>query len=216
MLPHTEALNETELIQRIQQGEKELFEIIIRRYNPYLYKIGRSYNYQHEDTEDLMQDSFVDAYKNLHQFTGQASFKTWLTRIMLNNCYRKKEKKSYKMAASVAINENAIPMFSNTPSSSDSMYQRRELAHTIEQAIANIPFDYRMVFSLREMNGFNIAETAALLQISEANVKVRLNRAKAMLRTEIEKVYSPGQLFEFNLVYCDKIVENVMKRIQEL
>jgi len=72
-----------------------------------------------------------------------------------------------------------------------------------------------MVFSLREMNGLNISETATLLNISEANVKVRLNRAKTMLRNEIEKTHSSNELFEFNLIYCDAMVENVMKKINE-
>lgn len=73
-----------------------------------------------------------------------------------------------------------------------------------------------MTFSLREITGLNVSETASLLNISEANVKVRLNRAKAMLRNAIEKTYSAGELFEFNLIYCDAIVENVMKKIHEL
>ncbi|MCE7933303.1 MAG: RNA polymerase subunit sigma-24, partial [Chlorobi bacterium CHB2] len=68
----------------------------------------------------------------------------------------------------------------------------------------------------REINGMNVAETASLLNISEANVKVRLNRAKAMLRGEIEKTYSAVELYEFNLIYCDAVVENVMKKISEL
>ena len=91
-----EKYTETEIIGRILKGEKALYEIIVRRFNPYLYKIGRSYNFNHEDTEDLMQDSFVDAYKNLSQFEGRSGFKTWIIRIMLNNCFRKKEKSSFK------------------------------------------------------------------------------------------------------------------------
>ena len=84
-----------------------------------------------------------------------------------------------------------------------------------ENALGKIPFDYRMVFSLREMNGLSVSETATLLNISEANVKVRLNRAKTMLRNEIEKTHSSNELFEFNLIYCDAMVENVMKKINE-
>jgi RNA polymerase sigma-70 factor (ECF subfamily) len=72
-----------------------------------------------------------------------------------------------------------------------------------------------MVFSLREINGLNVAETAETLNISAANVKVRLNRAKAMLRREIEKGYAASELFEFNLVYCDAIVGHVMEEINK-
>ena len=61
-------LSEEEIIQRILAGEKPLYELIVKRFNPTLYKIGRSYNYNHQDTQDLMQDSFIDAFKNLKQF----------------------------------------------------------------------------------------------------------------------------------------------------
>lgn len=72
-----------------------------------------------------------------------------------------------------------------------------------------------MAFSLREINGLSVVETATLLNITEGNVKVRLNRAKSMLRTRL-KNYTANELYEFNLVYCNEIVNNVMKVINEL
>src|SRR5690348_5991449 len=68
LMIQTEKLTESEIINRIATGEKSLYELIVRRYNPHLYKVGRSYNYNHEDTQDLMQDTFIDAYRNLQQF----------------------------------------------------------------------------------------------------------------------------------------------------
>jgi len=84
----------------------------------------------------------------------------------------------------------------------------------LENAINKIPEDYRIVFTLRELNGLSISETTEALQITESNVKVRLNRAKKLLRTEIEKMYAPEDIFEFNLIYCDRMVQNVMNQIQ--
>ena len=212
----TEKLTETEIIDRITAGEKSLYEIIVRRYNPHLYKVGRSYNYNHEDTQDLMQDTFIDAYRNLAQFEGRADFKTWIMRIMLNNCYRKKEKFSFKNEISTEVNDQSTPLFTRPENDPNKIMQNRELGHIIEEALSRIPFDYRMVFALREINGMNVSETASLLDITEANVKVRLNRSKAMLRDQIEKTYSANELFEFNLIYCDGMVEKVMKRIHEI
>lgn len=211
-----EKFTEAEIISRIIAGEKALYEMIVRRFNPYLYKIGRSYNYTHEDTQDLMQETFIDAYKNLLQFEGRADFKTWIIRIMMNNCYRKRGKSSFKNEIMQDVNEHSTPMFTNRNNDTDKIIQNRELGHIIENALEKIPFDYRMVFSLREINGLNVSETAEMLSISEANVKVRLNRAKTMLRNEIESTYSASELFEFNLIYCDAMVENVMKKINEL
>lgn len=211
-----EKYTEIEIINRVLNGEKALYEIIVRRLNPYLYKVGRSYNYNHEDTQDLMQETFIDAYKNLLQFEGRASFKTWIIRIMLNNCYRKKEKSSFKNEIMQDVNDHSKPMFTNANNDTDKVVQNHELGRIIEEALGKIPFDYRMVFSLREINGLNVSETAELLNISQSNVKVRVNRAKAMLRREIERTYSTRELFGFNLIYCDGIVENVMREINEL
>lgn len=210
-----EKYTEAEIIERIINGEKALFEIIIRRFNPYLYKVGRSYNYFHEDTQDLMQETFIDAYKSLSKFEGRSGFKTWIIRIMMNNCYRKKERSSFKNEIMQDVNDNSKPMFTNAKNDTENIVQNRELGHIIEDALGKIPFNYRMAFSLREINGLNVSETASLLNISESNVKVRLNRAKTMLRQEIEKTYSVTELYEFNLIYCDKIVENVMRRLNE-
>lgn len=211
-----ENFTEAEVIRRVLDGEKALYEIVVRRFNPFLYKIGRSYNYNHEDTQDLMQETFIDAYKNLLQFEGRADFRTWIIRIMMNNCYRKRGKASFKNEIMQDANEYSTPMFSNKNNDTDKIIQNRELGHIIENALRKIPFDYRMVFSLREINGLNVLETAEILGISEANVKVRLNRAKTMLRRDIESAYSANELFEFNLIYCDPMVENVMNKINEL
>lgn len=211
-----EKLPESEIIERILLGETPLYEIIVRRYNAYLYKIGRSYNYNHEDTQDLMQDTYVDAFRNLGKFEGRSSFKTWLVRIMLNNCYRKKEKLSFKNEhATAEPNENITPMFNNSNNDINREIYSHELGRIIEKALEQIPEDYRMVFSLREMNGFSVAETAKLLEISESNVKVRLNRAKTMLKDILEKSYVAEELYEFNLIYCDAMVERVMNKIKE-
>lgn len=210
-------LTEVEIINRILKGEKPLYEIIVKRFNSYLYKIGRSYNYNHEDTQDLMQDTYIDAYKNLGQFGKRAGFKTWIIRIMLNNCYRKKQKFSYKNEfANEIINENETPMFSNSMTDIQKEIHSRELGHIIENSLSQIPEDYRIVFSLREINGLNVSETSALLNISETNVKVRLNRAKTMLRIAVEKSYTAEELFDFNLSYCNPFSKKVMLKINRL
>lgn len=211
-----EQYTDTQIIENILGGEIAQFEILIRRNNPFLYKAGRSYNYNHEDTQDLMQETFIDAYKNLSRFENRSSFKTWIIKIMLNHCFRKKQKFSFKNEIVKEINDNSEPMFTNSHSDTNKIVVNRELSYVIENALETVPFDYRMVFSLREINGLNVAETAEVLEISEANVKVRLNRAKAMLRKEIEKSYSAEEIFEFNLIYCDAMVETVMKKIKEI
>ena len=211
--------SDKETIQKILNGEIAFFELLIRRYNPVLYKIGRSYGYGHQDVEDLMQTTFTTAYFKLAQFKGQSSFQTWIIQIMLNYCYQKKKKFGFKNEIpSDEINkEKSIPMFSNQKyTNPDGIVANRELSHIIEQAISKIPLEYKLVFSLREINGLSVSETATSLELSESNVKVRLNRAKSMLRKQIEQLYSPEDIFEFKATYCDSMVHNVMKEIKKL
>jgi RNA polymerase sigma factor (sigma-70 family) len=208
---------DAEIIQKILAGEIALFEILIRRNNSFLYKVGMSYKYNHEDTQDLMQDTFIDAYNNLSKFESRAAFKTWIIKIMLNNCFKKQQKFSSKNEIADDINDNSIPMFSSQQNAdTNKIVLNRELSFVIEEALKQVPIDYRMVFSLREINGLDVKETAEVLSISEANVKVRLNRAKTMLRKEIEKSYKAEEIFEFNLIYCDAMVNRVMDRIKSI
>jgi len=218
IIKQPDTIPDTELINRIRNGERELFEILIKRNNPWLYKTGMSYGYKHEDVEDLMQETFIAAYLNLEKFEGRSTFKTWITTIMLNQCYQKAQKLSFKNEkTSDIINEKTTPMFeSNQSADTFRSVLNNELSNIVGNALISIPFEYRMVFSLRELNGMSTAETAEVLDISETNVKVRLNRAKHLLREKVWEMYSPEDIFDFNLIYCNKITDGVMKAINNL
>lgn len=207
--------SDLEIIDKIIAGDYKLFEILVRRNNPFLYKVGRSYSYGHEDTQDLMQDTFIDAYRHLKDYEGRSSFKTWIIRIMLNHCHRKGRKHSFTKEVKTDAAEGSIPLFADmSQADANNIVMNKELSTIIENALQRVPADYRMVFSLREITGLNVAETAGALEISETNVKVRLNRAKAMLRKEIERSYPAAEIFEFNLVYCDAMVNRVMNNME--
>lgn len=213
-----EAISESEVIERIKTGEIELFEILIRRNNPFLYKVGMAYGYNHQDVEDLMQETFISVFQHLDKFEKRSSFKTWVIKIMINHCFKKSQKMSNKkeIAMDTGSYEKATPMFQNQQSNDIcKLVINRELSHVIGTALMRLPLDYRMVFSLRELNGISTSETAETLAITEANVKVRLNRARHMLRKLVEKMYTPNDIFEFNFVYCDSIVDKVMKEIRK-
>jgi RNA polymerase sigma-70 factor (ECF subfamily) len=208
---------DAEIIQKILNGEGPLFEILIRRYNSVLYKIARSYGFNHQDAQDLMQEAHLAAYMQLKKFEHRSLYKTWLSKIIINKCLYKMRYGYFKNEhpASSLIDETAQPMLTQV-SQSENEVTKRELGKVIEHSLQLLPVTYRTVFILREVEGFNIAETSELLQISPVNVKVRLNRAKAMLQKELEQVYSSAELYEFNLVYCDKIVKEVFNKINTL
>jgi RNA polymerase sigma factor (sigma-70 family) len=198
------ALTDEEIIQRVISGEKQLYEHIIRKYNQRLYRICLSIVNEDRDIEDIMQNAYVNAYRQLESFKGKASFSTWLTRILINESllWKKKRKRVVEGEDTEADNKTPLKELMN-----------KELKAVLEKAVSGLPEKYRTIFVMREVEDMSVKETMDVLSLTEANVKVRLNRAKDMLRDSLSGFYKSREMFEFNLVRCDRIVQNVFARI---
>jgi RNA polymerase sigma factor (sigma-70 family) len=207
----SEVLSDEKVIQKILEGDTAVFEILIRRYNTVLYRIGRMYGFNHHDTEDLMQDTHVSAYMQLASFEHRATYKTWISRIMINKCIYKLK---YGYFKNEIPGEQVYESNSATIQTEENMLNR-ELSSVLEKSLESIPVIYRSVFVLREVQGFSIAETAEMLGITTVNVKVRLNRAKSLLQKQLERFYSANEIYSFNLIYCNDIVKRVFDEINK-
>jgi RNA polymerase sigma-70 factor (ECF subfamily) len=195
-----------QLLKQIISGEKELFEVIIRRYNQRLFRVGMSVLGNDLEVEEAMQAAYISAYEHLPQFEHRAAFGTWLTRIMLNQCYKARRYQSRSTTIS-EHSENVINM--KTP---ENVMASKELNQVLENAITQLPEKYRLIFVLREIEDLSIRETAEVAGIQETNVKVRLNRAKTMLRESLNH-YMKDSVYQFHLSRCDRMVGQVMSRI---
>ena len=203
-----------EIIKKILDGHAVWFELLIRRYNSTLYKIARGYGFNHADAEDLIQDAHSTAYTQLKKLEHPEAYKTWISKILINNCIYKLAHGYFKYESPKAINEKDSPIHQKDKKDNpEEIVSNRELSLIIENCLQSIPIIYKSVFILREMEGFNVAQTSEILGISHTNVKVRLNRAKQLLKKEIEKYYSVKDLFDFKDIYCDEVVINVFDRI---
>lgn len=204
-----------DLISRILQGNKDLYAIIVRRYNQRLYKIGMAILNDDTEVEDAMQVTYINAYENLEQFGSRAQFSTWLIRILINECNWRLKKNAKTSLLEEHSMENEIqhnqPNQASTPVTA---LLATELKGVLENAIRQLPEKYRVVFVMREMEDMNVAETQECLALTEANVKVRLNRAKAMLRDLLSHYYKKEEILHFHLSRCDKMVDQVMGLIQ--
>lgn len=212
-----DAISDTEVIARILHGEKDLYAILVRKYNQRLYRVGMSIINDDAEIEDAMQVAYINAYENLGKFEFKASFSTWLTRILINECLLRLRKRKQ----SLIMNDNRFE---------SEMYQKpagnlqtpltkmlnSELKTALEQAIQKLPEKYRSVFILRELENMNVTDTKECLAISEANVKVRFNRAKALLREYLNGFFKKEDILHFHLFRCDRVTENVMKHIGKL
>jgi len=211
-------MSDQQVIAKILDGDLPAFEILIRRHNAVLYKIGRMYGFNHQDTEDLMQDTHVAAYTQLASFEGRSSYKTWISRIMINKCIYKQKYGYFRNevpSEHIPDKEGHMQGIVNT-NQTEKLMLNKELSVILEKSLERLPVIYRTVFVLREIEGFSIAETAELTGITSINVKVRLNRAKALLQKELEQIYSSTELYSFHLVYCDRMVERTFEKIRSL
>jgi len=204
-------LSDEEIVTRIVNGEQHLYERLMRKFNQQLYRISMSIINDDKEAEDIMQTAYFNAYRQLPNFKHQSSFGTWLTRILINESllHKKRKLKLEKAVMENIYNDN----HSETPLAE---LMNKELKVLLEKAVANLPEKYRIVFVMREVQGMSTNETMEALDLGESNVKIRLNRAKEMLRTELNSYWAPSQIYEFNLVRCDVIVNNVMGRIMNL
>lgn len=203
-------LSDEEIVERIINGEKDLYEILIRKYNLRLFRISMSIINDDMEAEDIMQTSYLNAYLQLSTFQNRSAFGTWLTRILINESLLHKKKKIRQQQ--MIANSEESPDPKGNPLKN---LMNKELKTILEKAVSNLPEKYRMVFVMREIQEMSTNETMEVLDLGESNVKVRLKRAKEMLREELSNYYKPNQLLEFNLIRCDKITNFVMAGINK-
>ncbi len=208
-------LSDSQVIDKVLAGDKNLFAIIIRRYNARMYRISLSILKDDSEVEDAMQVAYIKSYENLWQFVGRSSFSTWLTRILINEClFRLKQKKQVADWYETVIDNANNQLNSMEVQTPVTKMQNAELKKILEEGILQLPEKYRTVFIMREVENMNVAETVACLNISETNVKVRLNRAKVLLRNLLTQVYMKEELFHFHLTRCNSMVEKVLQQIE--
>lgn len=212
-IPTSEIFNDDEIIARILHGEKDIYSIIVRRYNQRLYRIGMSMLNDDAEVEDAMQVAYINAYENMGKFAFRSSFPTWLARILINECLLRLRKRKKSISMNDENMENVMRQ-NKAPQTPVTATINSELRSILNDAIRRLPEIYRIVFVMREIENMNIAETKECLNISEVNVKVRLNRAKAILRDILSAQYSKDDILHFHLTRCDRMVEKVMTGIR--
>jgi RNA polymerase sigma-70 factor (ECF subfamily) len=197
-------LDDTAVISRVLGGERALFEVIIRRYNQRLFRVARSIVRDDSDAEDVMQEAYVKAYSKLASFRGESKFSTWLTKIAVYEALARARRRG---DLSLVDEES---MMADDPSPERAAYSS-ELRGFLEQALQTMPSGLRVAYVMREIEGMSGAEAAACLEISEDALKMRLSRARALLREKLQS--ATAEVFVFEAPRCDRMVELVLARI---
>lgn len=181
--------------ERARLGDFAAFEAIVARFQGRVFGLARRITGQEQDAEDVVQQTFLSVIENLDDFRGESSVATWILRIAANHALKILRKR--RGLPTVPLDAGAeddsyagiphpdfIAQWRDNPAD---LAQHAETKRLIESSLAELDEKYRVVFVLRDVEGLSIKETAELVGISEANVKIRLLRARLLLREKLTR-----------------------------
>lgn len=191
-------LTDNEIVELVNQGGTRAFELLISRYNQRLYRIIRIYIKDETDVEDLMQETYLSCFEQLSTFRHQAAFSTWMIRIAINKALMHKRKERRWSVLMTNISELfAFPDNQSDQGNPEETLISLETKMQLERLVGKLPKMYREVFILSQLVHMSTLDIATCLSISEENVRVRLFRAKQLLKKQIEPALRQKCLIHF-------------------
>jgi RNA polymerase sigma-70 factor, ECF subfamily len=194
------ATEEFVLIKKAQAGDDRAFTLLVKQYENLVYSFAFKVCRDKEKAEETWQDTFVNVYRKLNQFDGRSKFTTWLYSIVTNNCRMKRRKTKLEMASTRIEKPHGThdhDEIENTDEGIRTVQAWRdtpldklmdaELRFKLDAAIQKLPYDYRVVFILRDVEGQSAGETGKILKLSVPAVKSRLRRARVFLREQLNE-----------------------------
>jgi RNA polymerase sigma-70 factor (ECF subfamily) len=217
---------DNELVRRVAAHDHEAFRVLMKRHNQMLYRAARSILKNEAEAEDAVQEAYIQAYKAMGDFRGDAKLSTWLVRIVVNESITRLHKHTRR--AEIIRLDGEDPQ-QDQHSSEDSMNesapehperaaQRAEARRLLEAKIDQLPDAFRTVFVLRAVEEMTVEEAAVALGIPEATVRTRFFRAKGLLRESLSRELdvAHGDAFAFAGGRCDRITASVMAKVAEI
>ena len=216
------SVSDAELSRRIAQGDQRAFEHLMRLHNRTLFRAARAVLRDDAEAEDALQEAYLQAYRSIGKFRGEAKLSTWLVRIVVNEALARR-RKYHRRAAIVPIHgmgheesenlEDAAPLWQSERPHDQA--ERHQIGRLVEQRIDQLPHDYRAVFVLRALEELSVEETAAALGIPQATVRSRFFRARSQLREALSREFDLAfdHAFAFAGDRCDRIVARVLAKL---
>jgi RNA polymerase sigma-70 factor (ECF subfamily) len=218
-------LPDAEIARRIALGDRDTFQLLMRRHNQTLYRTARSILRDDAEAEDAVQEAYILAYRAIGAFRGEAKLSTWLIRIVVNEAVarsRKRSRRAQIIQLSGAPETDADAAEANmneaTTEQPEHAASRAETRRLLEGKIDALPDSFRTVFVLRALEELTVEETATTLGIPAATVRTRYFRAKGLLREALAREidFAFGDAFAFAGARCDRIVAGVLARLDDL
>jgi len=185
------------LVEQAKAGDFAAMESLLTKYERQVYGVARRIVPQHQDAEEVVQQTFMSVIEHLGEFREESQFRTWLLRIATNHALGLLRKQTVRAGGSLDDRDpddtyqgiprpEYIAIWRETP---EEIAVRRETRQHVDDALATLKEKYRVVFVLRDIEGFSTRETAEMLDISEETVKIRLLRARLMLRERLTRLF---------------------------
>jgi RNA polymerase sigma-70 factor (ECF subfamily) len=191
------ALSDDDLVARARANDVAAFEELIGRHEEKVYRIAMRFTRNETDAAEILQETFLSAWRNLEGFQGKAQFASWLYRVAVNAALMLlRSQKRHPQVAVEDVTPEALGEAAKDASPGlgagtdwsrrpDEQFQSEELRHQIQQAVDRLPESQRSVFLMRDVDGLSTEETGELLNLSIPTVKTRLHRARLALREAI-------------------------------
>ena len=216
-----EAYSEHNLILGTKRREEAAMRAIIKQHNRRLFRIARSVLRDNFEAEDAVQETYIKAFAAIGNFREDSSLATWLSRIVLNECLQRLRSQRSRQRSSVELNAETeaqiipFPQISSPQIDPEKNRAQRELLLLVENAVDELPDDFRFVLVARTIEGMTIDETADLLGLRPETVKTRLFRARKLLRRALSQHIDPllTGAFPFLGRRCEKMADSVIERL---
>jgi len=187
----TTVVPDTELVRKAQADDDRAFGELVSRYESKVFSLALKMLRNPEDAEDVLQDTFLRAYRGIKSFQGTSTFSTWIYRITANSALMRLRKKQLPTVSIEDQEENETPVsvVDWTPGPVEQLLNS-ELRKVMEEAIEGLPPEFRQVFILRDVEELSNADVAEILDLSVAAVKSRLHRARLKVRNRLAPYFS--------------------------
>ncbi len=194
-------VDEATLIERVKNGDQQAFEDLVSRYENKVYRLAIKLTRNETLAEEVMQEVFLKIYEKIGTFRGESALSSWIYRIAANACFAKLnlEKRHQHADLEEAMPQAEIALLErqdSTPEAPDRPLLTNEALSVISRAIERLPEDFRIVLTLRDVEGMSNEEVARVLELSVPAVKSRLHRARLLLRKKLAR-YFERQVFPF-------------------
>ena len=189
--------DESELVSALKAGDENAFQILMARHRERVYSIAYGFTLDREESLDIVQEVFIKAFRGIHLFKADSKLSTWLHRITVNeslNWRRKWSRRFKSFHKPLDLRSNGFNLFlKSNDKSPDVLFDAKEMGIKVKKAMADLPEQARMVFVLREVEGYSYEEIANILKIRKGTVSSRLHYARKKLQ-ELLLPYLNGEI----------------------